>query len=560
MAGHRPLRGGRKPDGGGDDPVCGGNLAPFAIRRHEWLGVSGWTDVFELQLRTLGSLAPPQRAVAYSVAAALRDSLAEHLGIDSRELGCAAVPSRVAAEQAGWSAVVYDRATGGAGFSSSAPEHLPELIQAAARRLKCPRRCEAACQSCLLSHDTQYAYEHLDRHQALELLSREVLESLRLREDRAIFGPRSALELTALPQALRREAQTRAFEVLRLFLGGSGAEWDVEDWNLRPEILRWAAEGRRIQIFVASGAKADLAESAGTFLADLASLAEIELLESSEETWRQGAGYRIAEMIAPKRSVRWGVLSPRALRPGAEWGISPDQGALIRHVVGEAVAAPDSSYLSTEALRPATPTGSVRILVLAELDGPVRSFGHRFWKEIAEHSASFRSCTEAGRPLARISYQDRFLHSPQVVLLFISVLNELAQLGLVGPGTELDVLTSLPNHHRRRPWATHHNWGESEQIGAVLRATLGKLFGDGYALSVHPRPETPHHRLLDLTRDDGNRFSVTLDQGFGYWRSQDDVRFPFGQPIERQVRELSRARYTVQGASDRFSTYLFVPA
>ncbi len=51
------------------------------------------TEVLELQLHDLANGRPIDRVTAYSLAVALRQALAQRLGVEEREIGCTVTPT-----------------------------------------------------------------------------------------------------------------------------------------------------------------------------------------------------------------------------------------------------------------------------------------------------------------------------------------------------------------------------------------------------------------------------------------------------------------------------------
>jgi len=149
---HKRLRGGKDGD---KENQCPGNDSPWAIKQPLWLGAYLRTDAFELQL-PINS--PNAEIVAWTLAVALRTAVSAELGIEPREINFTAQT-----QNGYWSAVVFDQASGGAGYSSQALTLLPKLIERVQGLLACPARCEKACQHCLLDYQTQYRIKYLDR-------------------------------------------------------------------------------------------------------------------------------------------------------------------------------------------------------------------------------------------------------------------------------------------------------------------------------------------------------------------------------------------------------------
>ena len=161
-ANHTRLRGGRKPTG---TSICEGNDLPWAVKRRTHLGCSRRTDVFELQI-----YGNPSRPAVYSLAVALRSGLTRLLGVDERELGVAAASSRTDAGEVTRSAFLFDASSAGAGYTAALQHELGRAAELARRVLDCRNDdCDRSCHGCLLTADTQFTANLLDRHAAAAL-------------------------------------------------------------------------------------------------------------------------------------------------------------------------------------------------------------------------------------------------------------------------------------------------------------------------------------------------------------------------------------------------------
>lgn len=161
LAEHRPLRGAPVAA----DGVCTGapEFAPYAVTRNVSLGHEIRTDLCEVQLYACTS-----KEAATTIALALREAVADRLGIDADEMGWAAPPVPNPGGPANWSAVVFDRASGGAGFASTIARDPIAALRAAATFLDCSRsgRCGdpdsiRACPRCVLGPDAQHVMSTL---------------------------------------------------------------------------------------------------------------------------------------------------------------------------------------------------------------------------------------------------------------------------------------------------------------------------------------------------------------------------------------------------------------
>jgi DEAD/DEAH box helicase domain-containing protein len=187
MKSHKRLRGGRQND---KERECPGCENPWAIKQGLLLAASSRTDVFELQLRDPVSYRGADRPAAVALVVALRQALCELLGIEEGEIGFATQSTKLSEGGSVWSIYLYDAASGGAGYATSAPVWLPEMLRKAREILDCPRGCDRACQACILSFDTQFQRDTLDRNPALALLDGGLLDATALPTGLHLFGPR----------------------------------------------------------------------------------------------------------------------------------------------------------------------------------------------------------------------------------------------------------------------------------------------------------------------------------------------------------------------------------
>lgn len=147
---------------------CPGSYDPWKIKRITALGHEERTDVFELQLKRGDGVWLSDKKPALTIAVAIRDALAELLGVQASELGCGIKQAKSADESICQSILVYDRFA--AGYSSSCKDFLAQLLKLAAEKLNCPAQCDSVCPQCILDFDQRFEAEYLDRRAALQIL------------------------------------------------------------------------------------------------------------------------------------------------------------------------------------------------------------------------------------------------------------------------------------------------------------------------------------------------------------------------------------------------------
>ena len=171
---HFPLGGQRrKGKDSKPEPDCPGE----AVMGNLHLGYQIRTDVLEIFLRNplTGEWLPDSsegRLIATTLGAALRDVIADRLGIASSEMGFGHRLDRDRDTRQGRSVIqLFDEASGGASFVLAGLNEITLLLGKTLERLHCPVSCENVCSHCLASQDSRVEREELDRKLALQWLS-----------------------------------------------------------------------------------------------------------------------------------------------------------------------------------------------------------------------------------------------------------------------------------------------------------------------------------------------------------------------------------------------------
>lgn len=534
---HRPLRGGKELRQ--EDKLCIGNEQPFAIQEQLWLGAEVRTAVFELQLDAFSGRSAESRRAITSLAVALRQALAGALNINEREIGWDVIPSLQGSGEYTLSVVLFDTAAGGAGYVPLAAQQLPALLRAARKILDCPK-CEKACHGCLLSFDTQSELEFLDRKVALSRLTPELMEALDLPEELRLFGPSTQLEYADLGDALGRELQRVGVDELRVYLGGPSAEWDPSVWPLVPALLRWASSGRKVRLIANAAQLSALPHEALGPLASLIDLSGIELWVHDTPWADAHVPQLMAEVSGEHQHIRWAATHPSALAPGEDWSRSPEDLRIVLVPGIGALPAVRGQRLQSRDIRKPPPDMIHQVVVGRQLDGPIHSFGERFWQLLAGASPELGARLKKGLPLASAHYSDRYLHSPLTARLTLELLRGLRHHpGVFPEGSTFQVRTALEHTpHRSLPEFVEHDWPQGPNRAQVFRLLLEKVGG---TFSAEPKRSLPHARELQLKWKDGARLLVRLDEGLGFLNTVSRVRHAFTANVEQQARQLDEA-------------------
>ncbi len=291
---HRKLRRAKE-----DGLFCPGSDDPWKIKRGITLGHETWTDVLELQLKTVAGAWLNDSSAALTLAVALRDALAESIGIQASELGCDVKEARPESGVRCQSIIIFDRFA--AGYASSADRFLDTLFHSARSRLECPAACDSACPRCVLGFDQRFAVDSLDRRAALAVLTDSWVKSLRLPEEFAFFGAKSRPEYRRLSEAIWHAVMRRRASGVRLYAGGPPESWDIAPSPLRELAYRLAGQAITVEIVIPSAVIDTIADTDRYMLASLADHPKIAIRAIGGPSAPVRASYQHGE--SPCRSM-----------------------------------------------------------------------------------------------------------------------------------------------------------------------------------------------------------------------------------------------------------------
>ncbi|HHI89126.1 MAG TPA: DUF1998 domain-containing protein, partial [Hellea balneolensis] len=368
--------------------MCPGNDNDWLIKRDLHLGFESQTDAFELQLRDgKGHLLEDEQA-AYSLAIALKGALASLLGIEEQELGFV-VARRKEGQQSGFSLILYDSNSGGSGYASQAGHDLAELLKKAEEILQCKAECDAACGQCLMSYDTRFYIDKLNRKKALSFLQEIKLhDRLALPEKYRFFGKASMLESCPLEEAIQQAFRALGSDQVNFYVTEFSEDMDLREAWFFGRAFRWAASGRTVRIMIVKTVLDKLLLHQRLSLLSLIGVPNIEVLVLADKARFRLPfdGIKLSEVVSTRsgsREIRvWGTSDKTALLPNKSWG-NASNAPVIRGdiVLSETSMISDSEgmdRLSEEDLIK-TQNGDSVIEIHRELDGAAKDFGKKFW-------------------------------------------------------------------------------------------------------------------------------------------------------------------------------------
>ncbi|EDL62312.1 hypothetical protein PM8797T_28329 [Gimesia maris DSM 8797] len=545
---HERLRTGRKNE---NTHICSGSDRAFAIQRNLWLGGEDLTDVVQIRLQH------PHRerrlmttSVATSLAIALRTSLAEHLGVESREIGWA-VQSSIEDGVNYRDVFLYDAAAGGAGYVAAIPHSFEGLLNRVRENLNsCD--CDSACHFCLLDFDTQRSADELDRNALLSWLDDDLMNAIKVPDSYQCFGTATRYESGCIVEGIMAESKRPGLSQICVYLNGQHDAWDLSDWSLYRHLakLSLSKQGAHISIIVPSSICNQLPWSTLHALTRIAETNEIELIEMPDSMCRVENGYRAAEVCSAGRYVEWAVFEPSVLEAGNRWGIGHPKSPSVRESHNReshnTVLKNDSQFqegrkLSLSLIESQKPNQCQIYKAGGELNGEVENLGVAFWGQIQKVAPWITEAMNDGPPLT-VEYSDRYLVSPLAVRLLYEVLKELLA-GSHG-SSKLSIQTMKVDNHPVTGRCLHHNW----QNERAQESTLKHVFNHVAKSSVRllRKNKLAHARTMRI-KWPGDRLAViTLDQGMGFAESESQIPFSFHDSPEKQANSIISRQFNVR--------------
>ncbi|MET3464562.1 DEAD/DEAH box helicase [Variovorax atrisoli] len=556
---HRRLRGAQ----GGESKMCAGSDQPFSVQSALRFGCESTTDVLELVLQGLDGKPLTDRSTAYSIAVALRGAVAATLGVEETELGCDTKEIRLPDGSRAQAVLVFDR--NASGYSSAVSDKLESVLRRASENLQCTHDCDAACQHCLLSFDTRFRHDDLNRHAALTFLSNRWLDELRLKKADAHFGEdKSFAEFQSLPESLSRELAHPSASELLIYLAGEHDDWDLAGSALRHWIHRWSLEEKPVKLVIDPVIAAVLTTEEKFALTVLQTYNNVAVHTGVPADCASGVVTcaTIVRSDGPDRS--WAVQQPRASTPTSMWG-EPGTAPLVWGYAGPTKIGALADLTRVEALGR---TETIHIEIGSEIDGSVYGFGTRLLKRLL--SALPDSRLPGSSTVKRVTYHDRYLNSPLPAMLLVELISALKEYCLSEGRWELEVVRVVTSDIPAMPsfrLATSlvHNWPNGQERSDAIAAAV-EYCGLRCEIDCVDKRDARHARCLEIEFGDGSELTVWFDQGFGYWTVPRDpnlrrsgiLDFPFSASASDQGESIASPKASVTG--QRFTTHVFISA
>lgn len=513
------------------------------------LGARSLTDVFELMLRNPVSgeyLADTSegRSIALTLAVALRSALAETLGVSASELGYATRPSKLDDGQAVSIIQLYDVISGGAGFATSAPLYIEDVLRATVEQLRCSN-CETGCSECLIDSQTRHDYDSLNRQGALDWLGSDFLQHTGLPEEAKLSLSDGQYEPGSIETVLRRLINSGASR-LTLFTKGDVADWDIQAPQFRRALQNYVLIDEMLVDLIIP---ADITDT--EVLQDLSNLAELGVNIGYQQT---SHGHQYAAQVTIGSELH--TLASRsvvAMVPGPAWHQSDEP--VVRSKLQSAISWKKMS------LSGPSDTGAKDVQIQDELNGPLLTFGERFWGLVSGQNPQIATVLETEK-ITKLTYSDRYIQNPAVITILGALFLPLKARMAESATTQIRTLFKTGRTQGQKAF---DDWSNQEDFQFFAEKWISAMVGTDVDFVIETsNRDIPHHRRLDLELESGKTLKVRFDQGVAYWRlrfgSHRDIWFDFDQSMENQVMHMAKVVDTaeVQNSEQKWATDVLV--
>lgn len=546
---HRPVGGTTGSHKEKDCPASG-------VKPKIHLGYQTQTDVLELFLCSPKtgqwlSDSPEHQVIAMTFGVALRDVIAEQLGVASTEMGFGIRLDKDLLSGANRSVVqLFDQVSGGAGFVLAGLADIVELLGKVGTRLDCLADCENVCSCCLASQDSRVELEELNRKATRDwLIASELHHHLLLpSEFNQVPG---ATYCSFGPHRFIQTAINRGATGIYIALGNTPQDWDLDLPSFRDKVLTWRlVDGLDVSLGVPD--PATLPQPVKRSLALLARFG-VQVFQVGEK-WDDYGVPAAVQILNHDGCHTLFAADKTPMAPGEHWLASTGRSIWIST---RAIASLVRTPVATDGWD-AVEAGAKILEITSELNGPVETLAERLTTLWTQQIPEFAQLIKNDQAVS-VHYSDRYLKSPWSLMLlggFLSLFknNRLESLRI----ETLDPGFGQINN------AIKHDWVSVSDLETMIVTWLEAAVGIAPQVQIKQKSyDLQHSRVIIVTWASGKRSRIILDQGMGYWmprmRHRDELSFDFYRKLEDQIQQMVeryRCANMVNGGS--WPTYITV--
>lgn len=503
-----------------------------------FIGAQDRTNVFEMYLKDPETdkflHTEEDRVIALTLSVAFRDALASCHGINAEELGFGIRQIEIEQEVA-FAISIYDKASGGAGFSSTAHQYLDKLFKQAKSILNCDDECDSACHSCLLSYDTRFISDKLNRIKALKYLE-SISNLLELPEHAKDLLPEASYCGQSIDERVAHYF-LRGYKQVRLYLQGDPKDWNISA-RLFDQVATWNYNGNKVLIAINENSLSNLDDISKLQLMTLSSFSKVELATYNSADLFLSNNYllQMVEGYNSGLSVTLATTNQHTyVANSVFWQVDPDE-ITVESTKAELLA---TKPLDNNRLKPDEENDTLELKIYNDLNGPIKEVGIKFWNFMRQEYKQLNNQISSRVGIEKIEYSDRYLVTPLTALLIGEIIYGLKAIydeDNEWPNPEVSIRTTEASNDKN-PHRIDHNWRDPHDQEKVLSNFLEQL-GLIVNVGLYSRKNVNHRRHLEISWSDNSVTIIVLDQGVGFLEFETPYNFDFNSSPQAQATAL----------------------
>lgn len=411
------------------------------------------------------------------------------------------------------------------------------MFENALELLKCNASCSSVCENCLLQYDTNRQVDYLDRMIALSYLQDGFMDLLHLSKEYQFLGSDS-FYCDASFEEERNNSAKLFNERITLFLKGDSAMWEIAVSSLKRKLHHIIDRFQNVELVLDQNSFDSLDYDGMKDLWNVMSFwpSKLKLFVSSKYPMLANKGHLLAILTKGLESRSYATSVDEAVNFGTEWG-NTSEGILIRSDLYRVSFEPKE--ISLESLYKAsleTIGNAFSINIKRELNGKATEFGKKFWAEMGQKIPTLQTMLR-DKKIESVTYEDKYLTSPLTVMLMSNSIKYLHS--ALGKSFDVTIRTLEPDSRfSRNDEYLHKNYQFGEK--SKQRDTISTLSNCGKEVDVILADyggrtiKLQHARVMTIKFQNGEEVQIRFDQGFGYWRSKENIHFRFDITARQQ--------------------------
>ncbi|ROH86127.1 DEAD/DEAH box helicase [Pseudomethylobacillus aquaticus] len=525
-----------------DERRCSASDQSWMIKKSISFGFETFTDIFEIQLKDLNGKWLNDSTVANTVSVAMRNALAEELGIQASELGASVQEIKTEDGNYVQSIFIYDE--NNAGYTSNIDYLINPLFEKTFEQLDCSRGCDSACPSCLLDFEHRHEFDKLNRRSAQQFLTRDWLNSLVIPKEISYFGDSSEVEVKTLSESIFSAGKRPTVTKINMCLGESTDHADFAMADFRKLAYDLAIVSKKeVNLILKESALKSYPQDDLITLRSLVDHEQINALAVKEMPKAQN-GHVIAEVVFQNGEYwAWAISDVAFMNANEMWGKCTP---IVRGKSKATHLQNPRTVNNTEIQLPVVVQGDKEVLVKDELDGKLLGFGSRFWEYLSQEHSELKRLLESDEVVS-VEYSDKYIFTPISIGLLKEIVVGLRQCVGFDHWKSVNFVVHTVekrsySEYKGPQGMIYSDWLNSQERNQVLINVFKEV-----GIDATVKATQQHSRSLVVHFKNNTTLAIKLDKGVSYWRVNNKLnRYSTSNQFDFSAEEVNQAKAVLE--------------